>query len=59
MKEFTFKDTFWSAGDNVFIDEKDEHGTYEIHCLNHIMKDHIPENSEIKIIISIEREAQI
>ena len=56
MKEFVLKGKFWHAGDRLFIEEKDEFAkeVYTEICLNELMKDHIKEESNVKIVISFE-----
>lgn len=56
MKEFTIEGKFWHAGDRLFIEEKDEFAreVYNEVCLTELMKDHIKEESKVKITISFE-----
>ena len=57
MKEFVLEGKFWFAGDRLFIEEKDEYAkeVYTEVCLNDLMKDHIKEESEVRIIIDVKK----
>lgn len=54
---FVLEGKFWYVGDRLFIEEKDEYAreVYTEHCLNEIMKNHIKEETMVKITISFEQ----
>ena len=53
MSKYVIEGMYWCAGDNVYIDTHDENG-WTVVCLNELIKDHIKENSNVKIIIDVE-----
>lgn len=54
---FVLEGKFWFAGDRIFIEVKDEYAkeVYNEVCLNDLMKDHIKEESEVRIIIDVKK----
>lgn len=45
---------FWSAGDNIYIDVRDNEGKCKCVCINDLMKEHIEQNTILDIEITIE-----
>ena len=54
---FVLEGKFWYAGDRIFIEVKEEdlNEVYTEVCLNELMKDHIEEESEVRIIIDVKK----
>ena len=54
---FVLEGQFWFAGDRIFIEVKDEYAkeVYNEISLNDLMKDHIKEESEVRIIIDVKK----
>ena len=50
---YVIEGMYWYAGDDIFIDTHDENG-WTVVCLNDLIKDHIKENSNVKIVIDVE-----
>ena len=51
---YVIEGMYWSADNNIYIDTQDECG-YTVVCLNELIKDHIKENSNVKIVIDVEK----
>lgn len=49
------KGMYWSAGDHIFIDHKDDEGKWQVVCLNDLLKKNLPDNSIIEIEITIKK----
>lgn len=53
MSRYVIEGMYWRAGDNIYIEtQNDEDGITEV-CLNELIKDHIKENSKVKIVIDV------
>lgn len=51
MNKIEIKGMFWSAGDLLFVDKKNEDGSWDIRSLNDYMKENVKENTNIVITI--------
>lgn len=54
MSKYVIEGIYWSAGDNIYIDTQNDDDGYTVVCLNELIKDHIEENSNVKIVINVE-----
>lgn len=54
MSKYVIEGMYWCAGDNVYIDTHNDENGWTAVCLNELIKDHIKENSNVKIIIDVE-----
>jgi hypothetical protein len=51
---YVIEGMYWYAGDDIFIDTQNDNDGYTVVCLNDLIKDHIKENSNVKIVIDVE-----
>lgn len=55
MSRYAIEGMYWYAGDDIFIDTQNDDDGYTVVCLNELIKDHIKENSNVRIIIDVEK----
>lgn len=55
MSRYVIEGMYWYAGDDIFIDTQNDDDGYTVVCLNELIKDHIKENSNVRIIIDVEK----
>lgn len=51
---YVVKGMYWNAGDELFVDTKDENGEWKVVCLNDLIKNNIKPNSNVSIVINVE-----
>ena len=54
MSKYVIEGMYWSAGNSIYIDTQNDDDSYTVVCLNELIKDHIEENSNVKIVINVE-----
>jgi hypothetical protein len=54
LMRYVIEGMYWYAGDDIFIDTQNDNDGYTAVCLNDLIKDHIKENSNVKIVIDVE-----
>ena len=59
MSRYVIDGMYWNAGDDIFIDTKNDDEGYTVVCLNELIKDHIKENSRVTITIDVKNNSEL
>lgn len=51
--KLTIKGSFWSAGDNIYVDVWTPEDGWKCVCINDLLKDNIPQNRIVEIEVTL------
>ena len=55
MGRYVIQGMYWRAGDNIYIDTQNDDDGWVVVCLNDLIKDNIEENTNVTIVIDVEK----